>query len=88
MSLWPLVCIPSRSPRFSIRTFAQQTTAVVCKQPRRALVTDSLFPLAAKKLPLTQPQAKTGTVRGATSAQRGVDLNKGQNLQSTEACAC
>jgi len=47
-----------------------------------------VFMAIAKKLPLTQPQAKTGTVRGATSAQRGVDLNKGQNLQSTEACAC
>ena len=53
-----------------------------------ALIIDSLRPLAAKKLPLNQPQGKTGTVRGATSGPRGVDLNKGQNLQSTEACAC
>jgi len=47
-----------------------------------------IFMAIAKKLPLTQPQVKAGTARGATSGPRGVDLNKGQNLQSTEACAC
>lgn len=83
------MCAPQTSPRATriFETFVRRTASLVYTTPV-GLVTDSLLHLVAKKLPLTQSQAKTGTVRGATSGPRGVDLNKGQNLQSTEACAC